>query len=537
MIVLGLQGGVTVNQHEPSAAIAIDGRIVAMCEEERYLRIKSCYGILPEHSIRACLEMAGIGWQDVGLVVTPGVTYDFFKERIADYLRHLFGSCPEVVAIHHQKAHIAAAYYGSGFDEALCLALDASGDGACGMVAYGSKKDGLKVLRTIPTAKSLGYFYTMMTFYLGFNDGDEYKVMGLAPYGEPTIDLSKVIHPDDGGWTFDRSFLRNEPPTKSPFEPLYSPKLVELLGRPNRMPGQPMDRFYKDVACSTQKTFEDCLLNLIDEVRAERPEVGNFCYAGGVALNCAANRELFYSGRFDNIYVSPVASDRGLSVGCAYLGAIMGGDTPWQMWDAYLGSSYSDDIIRDELEANGVKYEEVADSREVGAELLAEGKILGWYQGRSEAGARALGNRSILAACGDEKMRDLVNARIKYREEFRPFAPTALHDRVDEYFDTRGGDFPYMCFTIDALPEKADEIRAVVHKDGTARLQTVRSSNNELYYDLIHKYAARTGVPVILNTSFNLKGQPIIETPRDAIMTFFGCGLDALIMGNFVVRK
>jgi carbamoyltransferase len=537
MIVLGLHGGVTVNQHEPAAALAIGGRIVALCEEERYLRVKSCYGMLPEHSIKACLKMAGIRWEEVDLVVAPGITYDFFAERIRDYLRHLFGSCPRVELVHHQEAHIAASFYGSGYEEALCLSLDASGDGACGMIATASKRDGIKVREILPTSSSIGYFYTMMTYYLGFSDGDEYKVMGLAPYGNPTIDLSKVVAPAKGGWSFDWDFLRSNPPTRSPFEPTYSPRLVELLGQPSRIPGSEFTQFHKDMARSTQDAFEECLMELVRDIKARTPEVSNFCYGGGTALNCAANRRLLYSGMFDNIYVSPVASDRGLALGCAYLGAVMSGDRPWQLWDAYLGSSYSDDVIRKELIANGIDFEEVEDGRQAGAEMLAEGMILGWYQGRSEAGARALGNRSIVSPCGDEAMRDKVNARIKYREEFRPFAPSALREDAESYFRTDGRHLPTMSFTVDAVPEKADSIRAVVHADGTARLQTVDSATNETYYDLISKYHKLTGTPVVLNTSFNLKGQPIVETPRDAIMTFFGCGLDALVMGNFVVRK
>ena len=232
-----------------------------------------------------------------------------------------------------------------------------------------------------------------------------------------------------------------------------------------------------------------------------------------------------------------MASDRGLALGCAYYGATVSGDNPWPIWNAYLGSSYSNDSMLAELDSNNIAYEETADPAGTAAGMLANGKIVGWYQGRSEAGARALGNRSILAACTSEDMKEKVNAKIKYREEFRPFAPAVLSEKAEDYFRTDGIDFPYMSFTLDAVPGKAVGIPAVVHIDGTARVQTVRSSDNELYYDLIYKYCGLTGTPVILITSFNLKGQPIIETPRDALMTFFGCGLDALVMGNFVVRK
>lgn len=537
MIVLGLHGGVTLGQHEPSAVLVVDGRVVAACEEERYLRVKSAHGRLPYHSIKACLEIATIAFEDIDLVVTPGITYPDFEERIRDYLRHCFGSCPRVERVHHQQAHIAAAFYGSGFDEAMCLSLDATGDGACGMVGRASLKDGVKVLDEMPTQNSLGFFYTLMTHYLGFEDGDEYKVMGLAPYGEPNIDLSRIIRPVDGGWVFDWSFVRAAPPVRSPFEPLYAAKVAELLRQPNRMPGSDLSGFYRDVARSTQTTMEDCLLHLLRGLKDRCPGVRNLCYSGGLALNCSANQRLREAGLFDNIYVAPVASDRGLALGCAYHGAVLLGDRPWQFWSPYLGSSYSNDTMRGELNANGCRYEEEDDPADVAAGMIAEGQIVGWYQGRSEIGARALGNRSIVARCDDQGMRERVNARIKYREEFRPFAPSILAERSADYFRTEGADYPYMCFTADSVPDKAAEVAAVVHVDGTARIQTVRSSDNELYYDLIKKYHDRTDSPVVLNTSFNLKGQPIVETPRDALMTFYGCGLDALIMGNFVVRK
>lgn len=537
MIVLGIHGGVTLGQHEPAAALIINGRCVALCEEERYLRIKSCYGMLPFYSIKACLEIAGISFEDIDLVVTPGITYPGHDGRIEAYLRHNFGSCPKVEQVHHQMAHIATAFYGSGVDDAICVSLDAAGDGMAGMVASASRENGITMLEEIPTDNSLGYFYTLMTYFLGFGDGDEYKVMGLAPYGEPTVDLNKIIRPVDGGWEFDWSFVRQDPSVKSPFEPLYGPNLAEVLGQPSRIPGSEMTPFYRDLARSVQAATEECLLSLLKSARARVPDTANFCYAGGVALNCSANRRVVTDAGFETFYVSPVCSDRGLALGCAYYGAVQMGDTPWPLLTPYLGSSYSDDHIRQELTGNGCTFEEVEDPAESAATLLAEGKILGWFQGRSEAGARALGNRSIIAAAGTEEMRDLVNARIKYREEFRPFAPSALKERAQDFFDIDSRDYPSMSITVDAKADAADKIRAVVHTDGTARLQTVRSSDNEIYYNLIRAYDAVTDVPVILNTSFNLKGQPIVETPRDALMTFFGCGLDALMLGRFLVRK
>src|SRR3990167_3058618 len=537
MIVLGLHGGITLRQHEPAAALVIDGKVIALCEEERYLRIKSAYGYLPYYSIKACLQMANIRWEDIDLIVTPGETYDQFDEHMRQYLLHNFSSCPNIQRIHHQMAHLAAAFYGSGLEESLVLSLDATGDGACAMMGHATRQGGITVLDRIPSDQSIGYFYTMMTYYLGFSDGDEYKVMGLAPYGKPSIDLSKIIYPTEYGWKLETSFLRQNPAPRSPFEPTYAQKISTVLGQPHRRPGAELTSFHQDVAQSTQHTFEKCLLSLIKRLQAIAPPSRNLCYAGGVALNCSANKQLLYSSDLDHIYIPAMSSDRGLALGCAYYGAVSLGDSPWQLATPYLGSAYSNQTIRDELTANSIPFREVIDPAAVAAERLAAGKLIGWYQGRSEAGARALGNRSILAQCGDHTVRDTMNIKIKYRESFRPFAPAVLFEANENYFDTRGKHLPWMCFTVGVDTSKSQEIAAVVHYDQTARVQTVQSSDNELFYHLLYNYYKRTGVPVLLNTSFNLKGQPIVETPRDAIMTFYGCGLDVLIMGNFMVEK
>ena len=537
MIVLGLHGGVTLGQHEPSAAIAIDGKIIASCEEERYLRIKSAYGYLPLYSIKACLEIAKIKWEDINLIITPGVTYNDFDNRIFNYLKHLFGSCPKIERIHHQLAHLSAAFFGSGYNKSLVLSLDATGDSSCGMIGIGDQENGIKVLNTFPTNKSLGFFYTMMTYYLGFTDGDEYKVMGLAPYGKPNIDLSKILKSTDEDWNFDWSFIKNNPPLRSPFEPVYSEKIFEVLKQPNRLANEKISQYHKDVASSTQKTFEETLLNLVNVIKSKNKDIENFSYAGGVALNCAANKKLYDSGLFKNIYISPVSSDRGLAIGCAYHGSFISGSKPWQLSSVYQGSSYSNDDIKNELESNSIKYSEYSNPSEKAAELISQGKIIGWFQGRSEAGARALGNRSILADCSDPSMQNKVNAKIKFREKFRPFAPSALKEKSMDYFETNNLNLPSMSATVKVNDHGKKKFPSIVHLDDTARIQTVKSSDNELYYDLIRNFDKHTDKPVIMNTSFNLKGQPIVETPRDALMTFFGCGLDSLFISNFLINK
>ena len=537
MIVLGIHGGVTLGQHEPSAALLIDGRVVAVCEEERYLRIKSCYGYLPHYSIKACLALAGISADDIDLVVSAGVTYDFFESRLREYLKSTFGITPKIHLVHHQEAHLAAAFYSTNSEQALCLSLDATGDGSSGFVAKASRTSGIEVLERIPTQNSIGFFYSLITSYLGFEDGDEYKVMGLAAYGEPSVDLRPVIEARDGVWRFDWSYIRSEPPLRSPFEPKHAPKLAELLKENPRLPHEPIQKFHKDLARSAQLEFERALEGLVLHYHKRFPDLRELCYAGGVALNCVANSALFYRGWFDKIHVPPVASDRGLSLGAAYLGAVIGGDSPLPITSAALGSSYTNDQIAQELRANGISFRELSSPAVTTAELLSHGKIVGWFQGRSEAGARALGSRSIIANPRTKEMQEKVNRRIKYRESFRPFAPSVLLERSSDYFDNRGKSSPYMCFTFRCIKEREGEMGAITHADGTARVQTVQHDEAPLYHELISAFHSLTGTPLILNTSFNLKGQPIVESPRDALMTFFGCGLDALVLGPFLVEK
>jgi carbamoyltransferase len=537
VIVLGLHGGITIRQHEPAAAVIVDGKIVAVCEEERYTRTKSCYGMLPQMAIVACLRDAGISMHDVDLVATPGSTYQHFDTIVADYLRHNFGYAPPIQRFHHQLAHVAAAFYGSGYTESLCLSLDASGDGTSGLLAYAHRDSGIVELDVINNSSSIGRFYTLMTYYLGFADGDEYKVMGLAPYGRPEIDLSAVIRVVEGGWEFNNSFVRDFPPLSSPFEAPYSERLPAHLGMPHRLPGGEMTPYYRNVASSTQHMLEEGVLSVMGRLSRMRPSVKSLCYAGGVAMNCVANQRLVESGLFEHIYIPPVTSDRGLALGCAYLGAVSLGDHPESIPHAYLGSAYDDNLVHEELTANGCTFVELEDPAKTAAELIAQGRIIGWHQGRSEAGARALGNRSILARPGGAEVRDQVNARIKFRESFRPFAPAVIVEEADRLFVLSGIESPYMCSTFQARQAHAESLAAVVHMDGSARVQTVDSKRNPLFHSLIRNYHHLTDTPVVLNTSFNLKGQPIVETPRDALMTFSGCGLDDLIIGRFRISK
>lgn len=490
--------------------------------------MKGSYGLLPDRSIKAVLRDSGLKFGDVDLVVVPGVTYPDVQERWTHHLRHLFGSCPKVLKVHHQMAHGATAFYGSGWRDTQVLSLDASGDGALGMYGWSQgEKIEYHHMGFPETRNSLGYFYTLMTQFCGFGDGDEYKLMGLAPYGKPVVDLSAILKVIEGGWEFDWSYVRDDPPCRSPFEPLYSRKITSILGEPRNPDGE-LTQFYKDVAASVQYQFEEALLSLARRMKSEKP-YQKMVYAGGCALNCKANRRLMEV--FPELYVSPVAGDRGLSMGCAYMGAVEMGDKPIPSFTAYLGTKYTDADIAKELNDNGVKYSVNPFPEEKAAEYISQGKIVGWFQGRSEAGARALGHRSILAKADSLEMKEKVNRKIKFREEFRPFAPAVLQEDSHLYFER--GRFPYMTVAVKSDPK----LGAVTHVDGTARVQTVSVTDSPRFHSLLKAVKGHTGTGVVLNTSFNLKGQPIVESPRDALATFFSCGLDALFVGNYLVEK
>ncbi len=536
MIALGIHGGVTIHQHDPGAALVIDGKVVAVCEEERYTRIKQSRGHFPTRSIRACLRLANIRFEDIDVVVSPGETYKDYAAVLESYLRHTFGGVKRIELVHHQLAHLAGAFYGSDFDEAACLSLDGFGDGLSGVLGRATRKGGIEILERRPTSNSLGTFYELLTSYLGFDPGDEYKVMGLAPYGRPIYDLSAITRVTTDNFDIDQTFFRSDPPLRSPFEPQFGPSLPALLGQPRRLPGSELTTFYKDVAASAQAAFEACLSAALLRLNGLAPS-SKLVLSGGCALNCTAVGQVITSGQYDDLYVGPGSSDRGLPLGCAYLGAAMLGDTPQPLPHAYMGSEYGNDSIRSELIANGIAFRHVDDVAEAAAKLLDHQKIIGWHQGRSECGARALGSRSILASAADPGMKDKLNARIKFREEFRPFAPAVLAEEAHEVFDMAGHASPFMTATFQATETWRSRIPSVVHVDGSSRVQTVAKAANPLFHELLNNLRALNGQPLAINTSFNVKDQAIVETPRDALMTFFGCGLDALVVGNFVVEK
>ena len=536
MIILGIHGGVTLGQHDPAAALFRDGELIACVEEERLFRIKSPRGMLPIEAIQAVLREAGITMHEVDLVAHPGETYQDAPARIPAYLKHYFGHAPKLRLINHQTAHLASAFFQSGYDSAMVMSYDAYGDRLSAALATASRTDGIRVLETRDNVNSLGLFYATMTSYLGFLPGeDEYKVMGLAPYGEAKYDLSFFARPSKDGYFVDSpGAMRSDPGPKSNFEPFYGDAIVNKLG-PARLKGEPIEQHHRDVAASTQRTLEECAISLVNYLHGMTGE-RNLCLAGGVALNCSANNVLRQMECVDRMFVQPAASDRGLALGCGLQAAWEEGETIAPITHVFYGPTRTDAEIERALGVTGFTAERVDDPSAAAASLLAEGKIVGWFQGRSEFGPRALGHRSILANPCVADMKDQINARVKYREEFRPFAPSVLEEKCRDVF-VMDEPSPFMTVAFDVQDGWGEKLPATTHVNNTARVQSVSADTDPMYHRLITELEKHSGAPVVLNTSFNIKGQPIVETPLDALSTFAGTGMDAVIMGHYMVRK
>ena len=557
MISLGINYS---EMHDSAACIARDGHILFAVAEERLSRLKHD-ARFPSLSIEACLAAAGIradqldfvcfGWppaieamkHDLKCMATGALplTYIDLVSTVRRNLNHTrkqngkkqflarFPTKAQFRFVEHHLAHAISAYSFSGFDDAAVLVLDGRGAWEASSLWHG--RDGrLEHVWTIPWPNSLGLFYAQFTQYLGFQPySDEWKVMGLAPYGEPGINLRDFIIPDDNPYKVSTRLLLDDKPA-----PLAG--ITARLG-PQREAESEIDPKHKNVAFAVQDACEEAMMTL---ARAAVAKTGsrNICLAGGVALNSKANGKILSSGIVDRIFVQPAAGDDGVCLGAALAPYLdNGGKLPMhKMRHAYLGAENSDEEIEKALTTYKLRATRVADPAAAAAEMLANGKILGWVQGRMEFGPRALGARSILADPRDPEMNAKVNNAVKFREWWRPFAPSMLAEVADEYIES-ATDSPFMILTAQVKPEKRSVIPSVTHVDGSARPQTVEHDVNPLYWRLIREFGNRTGVPVVMNTSFNLRGEPIVSTPTDAVRTFFSSGMDALVIGSFVVEK
>ncbi len=540
MYTLGIVGGPRVGYQDASATLLRDGEVVAAVEEERLSRQKHAPGVMPERSMRSVLQQAGIGIEDVEVVAFHGATWEpDFRPFVRDFVVSRFGSCPEVELVHHHDAHAASAYYASGMTEAMVLTADFSGDGIATELAVG-RDGGLEILERIPRTNSLGVFYALLTEYCGFSKYDaEYKLMGLSSYGDrDRYDLSWLLSYGGGSYTVNPDYVQAfqpgaAPPTKH--FPLYNERFLEKIGAAARLPESPMTKHYEDVAAAGQKLLEEVLVDLVQHFH-ERTGLRNLCLAGGVALNVVANQRLMNLDCIDRLYVQPASHDGGISLGAAYLAAAARGQRIAPMQSVYLGPEYADAEIADTLRVVNVPHRQVDDPAAWAAEQVAQGKVVGWFQGGMELGPRALGARSILADPGRREMQDIVNEKVKFREQFRPFCPSVLEEDAATFF-TGCRTSPHMTITYDVEPDQVDAVPATTHVDGTARVQTVTREQNPLYHDYLLALKKHTGRGVTMNTSLNVRGMPIDCSPYHALGTYFGSGMDALVMGSFVLEK
>jgi carbamoyltransferase len=563
---------------DPAACLLDDGRLVAYIEEERLLRYKHATEIFPIRSIDYCLKAGGIRLDDVDCIAygwdipryTNGSMREFFtrvnreyppnegtrawqdqllgwfdetafKERLRRELVRFYGEVevPPLRFHPHHASHAATAYLMSPHDEALVFTIDGSGDSQCATVWTG-RGSRLDLIHEVEIPHSLGWFYAAITEYLGFDAYDgEYKVMGLAAYGRPNQAfrdaLDRVVPILSDGWRYrlDPKFIHHGPHS---YSGRFTDHLVELLGIEPRQGLLPLTEIHEDLAFECQRLLEDRVLRFLRHFR-ETTGLSKLCLAGGVALNVKMNSRLHQSGLFDDVFAFPIPSDSGTSIGAAvgvHLEAT--GRRPEPLGDVYLGPSYSDEDIELQIRSCGLHYRTCADIADRTAELLAEGKVVAWFQGRMEGGPRALGSRSILADPRSADARDRVNAAIKFREYWRPFCPSLLEEEAPRFMH-RAARAPFMILAFEATREASELCPAVVHVDNTMRVQTVDEQSNPRYYHLLKAFGRRTGVPVLLNTSFNIKGEAIVCSPRDALRTFWSTGIDALAIGNCLLEK
>ncbi|HEY2074116.1 MAG TPA: carbamoyltransferase [Gaiellaceae bacterium] len=570
--------GLNAYHGDAAAALIVDGELVAAAEEERFNRIKHVAGF-PALAAQWCLAEGGIRPEDLDHLavsrdpranvgqkllrtIRHGASARYLKARLqnAAKIRDVKTALAESLGVErdalraqvhnveHHQAHVASAFFVSPFDEAAILSVDGFGDFCSTMTAVGNGNS-FRVIDRVLFPHSLGIFYAAFTQWLGFpHYGDEGKIMGLAPYGDPAPQLKAmrdVIHTDGGLFTLNLDYFTHDKEgvdmTWDDGSPtigrIYSDKLVETFG-PAREPGAEITAHHMSVAAAMQKRLEEVYLHIVTHLQ-ETTGMTNLCLAGGVALNAVANGRIRPETGFDGLYVQPAAGDSGTAVGAAYYVWNQELHEPrgFVMTHAYTGPEYSDEEIASAFRAAGLAPTRLDDDEIFSsvAARIAEGDVVGWFQGRMEFGPRALGHRSIVADPRRADMKDILNARIKHREEFRPFAPSILADAVGDWFDQDYAS-PFMVLVYKTKPDKRDKIPAVNHVDDTGRVQTVEREVEPRYYRLIEEFAKLTGVPVVLNTSFN-ENEPIVRTPAEAVDTFMKTHMDVLVLGNYVVTR
>jgi|TARA_Y100000310_G_C20698657_1_gene827647 carbamoyltransferase len=568
-IVLGLNYG----GHDTSACLMKNGELISACEEERYTKQKHTRDF-PINAIHDCLKKANLSINDVdeiSLSYNPELlkTENFeniisptrknfkihnlkkLKELrkqdfdLENFIRKKLNFTGKITSHLHHLCHAASCYYPSGFDDALVISHDGIGEVDCSLMGVASKGEISIFHQGNQWPNSLGLLYAAITDYLGWKyNRDEGIVMGLAPYG----DDSKLTHSNQKTY---HEFFKEIVYAKNDFDyeintswiafhdvrsKWVSNKFIQTFG-PKRKPDDPIEEHHKHVASALQNRLEEIIIEQLKKCK-EKFGLKKLCFAGGIALNCSLNGKILESKLFDEIFIPPASGDNGTAIGACYLSTknLVSDFSSKRLDNYYTGSEFTDDEIENSLRKKNVKYSKPKNFEKYVAQKLNEQKIIGWFQGGAEFGPRALGNRSILTAPFPKEMKDIVNSRVKFREEFRPFAPAILSEIADEYFEITQPS-PHMLIAVTVKPQKINEIPAVVHVDNSARVQTVDKTNNPKFRKLLESFFDETGCPVLLNTSFNVKGQPIVNSPDDAIDCFLSTNIDVLAIGSFILEK
>jgi carbamoyltransferase len=563
---------------DPSACLIADGRIVAMAEEERFTREKHAEGKFPENAIKFCLQQAKIGLGDVDYIAI-GWDITAYPLKMAEHylrtwhkwptkdektlnweinsLRKYSGDAyvkkirnqlmaagfnendiPTMVFRPHHYCHAISAYLASGFNEANIVTVDGHGEENC-TVLWEARGREIRKLREFNIPHSLGWFYAAFTRFVGFKIYDgEGKCMGLAPYGHPNKKLERAVNEilriGSDAYEVDPTYLFY---SKRTIADEFSDKFAQAFGEYRKTDKDEIRDEHKDAAYEAQRRLEEAAVMLTRSV-VKQTKLRNICLAGGVALNCKMNGVVHRLDEIDNIFIQPVSGDDGSVLGAA-MAIYLENGLPidgFRMDHVYFGPEYTNQDIEAVLKAHDLEYGRPAEIEKETARLISDGSIVGWFQGRMEVGPRALGNRSILADPRNPKSKDIVNQKVKFREPWRPFCPSIMYEHADEYL-VKSCYHPFMILTFIVNEEKTKEIPSVVHVDNTARPQTVRKDVNPRYWSLLNEFYRITNVPVLLNTSFNIKGDPIVCTPEDAVECYEKTGLDALAIGDYLVTK
>ncbi len=568
MVILGV-GSPFV--HDPSAAIIVDGKLIAAADEERFIRKKHAKGELPVNAIKFCLKAAGLSPEDVDIVAYPW-SFRAYLAKLFSYVARCWRKRPsrafkavaqasrrynertkklysalkksgidpkkvKIRFVEHHLAHAASAYHFSGFENAAIMTMDGTGEFTATMFAEG-RGGTIKKIKEIIRPDSLGRFYSTVTAYLGFQTTNgEYKVMGMAPYGDPgKIDYSHIIKYNKRHYHANDDYVWVIRSKRFDKAKVFSKYMVKDWGPPRN--GDGLNKPYVDIAAGAQKTLEDVTLALMETFLGKtlKENGGRLCFAGGCALNVSLNRKLTAHPLVKELFVQPASHDAGAALGAAVYTAGIEGEKIGPMKHVYYGPSYTDEEIKALLDKYKIPYAHHDDINEPASRLLAEGKILAWFQGAMEYGPRALGNRSILAHPSMPGISDEINMRIKFREKWRPFCPSLLPEYARDILDSTH-EAPYMTIGFKVKPHWKEKIKEAVHVDGTVRPQVVDPETNPKFYSLLKRFHEKTKTPVLINTSLNRRGEPMVCSPQDALDMFYGSGLEYMVLGDYLVKK